>query len=232
MMAYQEKAPLEVLRSRVMTKRTLERVFRELPLSEADVRATGARSAFYQQWLAHNAPGDAYWPSRGFSENVAKVTAPVHLIGGFYDIFLPWQILDYHALRSAGRAPYLTIGPWVHASPGLIRASAKESLIWLQAHVLGDRRALREAPVRVFVTGADAWRISRTGLLRGAPAALVSRLGAPPLAGSARDLRAGPLSLRPGGSDARGGRTVLEREHGSRRQSSAGVAARRAHLHQ
>jgi putative CocE/NonD family hydrolase len=158
MMANQEKTPIEVLWSHVMTKRTLDRVFGELPLSEADVRATGARSSFYQQWLVHNAPGDAYWPSRGFSENVAKVTAPVHLIGGLYDIFLPWQILDYNALRSAGRDPYLTIGPWVHSSPALMRTSAKESLIWLQAHVLGDRRALREAPVRVFVTGADAWR--------------------------------------------------------------------------
>jgi putative CocE/NonD family hydrolase len=43
-------------------------------------------------------------------------------------------------------------------SLGLMGASARETLIWLQAHVLGDRRALREALVRVFVTGAEAWR--------------------------------------------------------------------------
>lgn len=158
MMANQEKSPLESLRSRVLMNRTLDRVFKQLPLSELDVRATGVRSPFYQQWLVHNAPGDAYWPSRGFSENVAKVTAPVHSIAGFHDIFLPWQIRDYEALRRAGRSPYLTIGPWVHTSPGLMRTSAKESLIWLQAHVLGDRRGLREAPVRVFVSGAEVWR--------------------------------------------------------------------------
>lgn len=158
MMANQEKSPLEVLAKRLMTDSTLGRVFKQLPLGEADARAIGATSPFFQQWLAHNAPGDAYWPSRGFRGSVAKVTAPVHLIGGLYDIFLPWQLDDYAALRGAGRAPYLTIGPWVHMSPGLIRASAKESLIWLQAHLLGDRRALREAPVRVFVTGAGEWR--------------------------------------------------------------------------
>ena len=158
MMAYQEKPTLELLVKRIATNRTLERVWKQLPLGEADVRATGAPRPFFQQWLAHSAPGDAYWPSRGFSETVAKVTAPVHLIGGLYDIFLPWQVRDYEALRAAGRAPYLTIGPWVHTSPGLVAASARESLIWLQAHVLGDRSALREAPVRVFVTGAEEWR--------------------------------------------------------------------------
>jgi hypothetical protein len=158
MMDYQEKPTLELLVKRIATARTLARVFKQLPLGEADVRATGATISFFQQWLAHSALGDAYWPSRGFSETVAKVTAPVHLIGGLYDIFLPWQLRDYEGLRAAGRAPYLTIGPWVHTSPGLMAVSARESLIWLQAHVLGDRRALREAPVRVFMTGAEQWR--------------------------------------------------------------------------
>jgi putative CocE/NonD family hydrolase len=158
LMANQEKPTLAALLSKMATDRALGPVFRQLPLSEADVRATGQKSAFYQQWLVHNAPGDAYWPSRGFSDRVEKVTAPSHLIGGFYDIFLPWQIRDYEVLRRAGRTPYLTIGPWVHTSQGLIQTSAKESLIWLQAHLLGDRRGLREAPVRVFVSGAEAWR--------------------------------------------------------------------------
>jgi hypothetical protein len=158
MMSNQEKSPLQVMASWVKTDSVLGRVFKQLPLGEADVRATGATSRYYQKWLAHNAPGDAYWPSRGFRDTVPRVTAPIHLIGGLYDIFLPWQLDDYATLRAAGRAPYLTIGPWMHTSPGLIRASAKESLIWLQAHLLGDRRALREAPVRVYVTGAEKWR--------------------------------------------------------------------------
>ncbi len=158
MMANQEKSAPAVLASRILTSRTLGRVFRHLPMGEADRQATGQSSRFFQEWLAHSEPEDAYWTARGFSETVGEVTAPVHLIGGFYDIFLPWQLNDYAALRRAGRAPYLTIGPWVHTSPGLIQVSTRESLIWLQAHLLGDRRALREAPVRVFVTGAEAWR--------------------------------------------------------------------------
>jgi putative CocE/NonD family hydrolase len=158
MMANQEKSAPAVIASRLLTSRTLGRVFRHLPMGEADRQANGQSSPFFQEWLAHDEPGDAYWTARGFSETVGEVTAPVHLIGGLYDIFLPWQLNDYAALRRAGRNPYLTIGPWVHTSPELLQVSARESLIWLQAHLLGDRRALREAPVRVFVTGAEAWR--------------------------------------------------------------------------
>ena len=33
----------------------------------------------------------------------------------------------------------------------------REGLAWLRAHLLGDRRLLRPAPVRVFVTGAGRW---------------------------------------------------------------------------
>jgi hypothetical protein len=158
MMASQEKPTAAMIASRILTSRTLGRVFRHLPLGETDAQATGQSSPFFQEWLAHGEPDDAYWTERSFSATVGEVTAPVHLIGGLYDIFLPWQIKDYAALRKAGRDPYLTIGPWVHMSPGLVAVSARESLIWLQAHLLGDRRALREAPVRVFVTGVDAWR--------------------------------------------------------------------------
>lgn len=158
LMANQEKPLLQSLWSRIVTDRALAPIFKQLPLSEADMRATGKRSDFYQQWLVHNAPGDAYWRSRGFSEAVEKVTAPIHLVGGFYDIFLPWQLRDYDVLVRAGRNPYLTIGPWVHASDDGLRTTAKESLIWLKAHLLGDRRGLRDAPVRVFVSGADMWR--------------------------------------------------------------------------
>ena len=65
---------------------------------------------------------------------------------------------DYAALHRAGRAPYLTIGPWTHVSVEGMAVAARESLIWLKAHLKGDRSQLREAPVRVFVMGANTWR--------------------------------------------------------------------------
>lgn len=45
-----------------------------------------------------------------------------------------------------------------HTSSKLNYFSIRESLAWLQSHLREDRSQLREAPVRVFVTGANEWR--------------------------------------------------------------------------
>ena len=154
----QEKAPLSLLAALLRGNQALAAGFQHLPLRGADARVLGRTVDFFQEWLAHDAPGDGYWRNADFSGSVADVTAPVNVLGGWYDIFLPWQLRDYAALKAAGREPYLTVGPWAHSSQGVIAASLRESLAWLRAHLLGDRRLLREAPVRVFVMGADTWR--------------------------------------------------------------------------
>jgi putative CocE/NonD family hydrolase len=85
----------------------------------------------------------------------------VQLIGGWYDIFLPWMLEDFAALRAAGHHPQLEIGPWTHTAPGLVAAGAREGLAWLRARLLDDDRLLRPAAVRVYVTGERAggrWR--------------------------------------------------------------------------
>lgn len=146
------------LKRLIGASRRLRPLYGRLPLGELDRLATGASVAYYQDWLAHSEPGDAYWAPRSFDRTVAEVTAPVNLVGGWYDIFLPWQLRDYAVLRDAGRRVHLTIGPWAHGDPALMAAGARESLAWLSAHLMGDAGQLREAPVRVFVTGAGTWR--------------------------------------------------------------------------
>ena len=92
---------------------------------------------------------------------MGEVTAPVQLIGGWNDIFLPWMLDDFRALRAAGREPQLIIGPWTHVSPGLMIAGLRDGLGWLRMHLLGDGRLVRPAAVRVFVTGerqGGGWR--------------------------------------------------------------------------
>ena len=84
--------------------------------------------------------------------------APVQLIGGWYDLFLPQMLADYARLRRAGHRPQLSVGPWFHLDPRWTPCALRETLLWFQAQVLGRRALLREAPVRVFVMGEDAWR--------------------------------------------------------------------------
>jgi putative CocE/NonD family hydrolase len=139
-------------------RRTLPRAYEHLPIGELDERAFGTQVAYFRDWMENLSPESPYWATRNFSSSVGDVGAPVQLTGGWYDIFLPWMIEDFHALRAAGRRPQLIIGPWTHTSAGLMSASLREGLGWLRAHLLGDRRMVRDAPVRVYVTGRKRWQ--------------------------------------------------------------------------
>lgn len=134
----------------------------ELPIGELDARATGAEVDWFRQGLAHRHRDDDYWVARDFTAGVGQVTAPVQLIGGWYDIFLPWMLEDFAALQAAGRDPRLIVGPWTHAAPGLMAAGMRDGLGWLRAHLLDDDRLVRStAPVRILVTGersGGGWR--------------------------------------------------------------------------
>jgi putative CocE/NonD family hydrolase len=157
MMANQEK-PLGVIRQMMAINRTLRPLFSHLPLRDLDKLANGEHATFFQEWLGRTESDDPYWNVRDFSETVKDVTAPINLVSGWYDIFLPWTLRDYHVLRASGKQPYLTIGPWAHASTALITFSIREALAWYSTYLLGDRSQLRKAPVRIFVTGANEWR--------------------------------------------------------------------------
>jgi putative CocE/NonD family hydrolase len=136
----------------------LKPLFDRLPLRDLDRLATGSHVAYWQDWLTHNDPGDDYWKGRRFSDTLDRVAAPASMVSGWNDIFLPFQLRDYAALRTAGQEPYLTIGPWRHADQEAVGAWARDSVAWLRAQLLDDRSLLRPDPVRIFVTGADEWR--------------------------------------------------------------------------
>jgi putative CocE/NonD family hydrolase len=157
-LVHQEDPPLAALVARARAGSRLRAAFNHLPLCEVDQVAFGRSIPFYHNWLTFNAPQDAWWQPVDFSGAVAKVTAPVHLHAGWYDIFLPETIADYTCLQQAQRNPYLTIGPWTHASPLSMVDSLRESIAWSRAHLLGDRSQLRASPVRIFVMGASEWR--------------------------------------------------------------------------
>ena len=155
MMALQEQRSFL---SQMGARRKLQPLFAHLPLRDLDQLAIGRHSPFFQAWLEHPEPDSDYWQHRTFDTTVKDIPAPINLVGGWYDIFLPWQVRDYRLLREAGKHPFLTIGPWAHASFGLMAEGVAEALTWFNAHLLGERSQLRKAPVRVFVTGQNAWR--------------------------------------------------------------------------
>jgi putative CocE/NonD family hydrolase len=148
MVAVQERplAGLQMLRSLAGLR------YDRLPLGEL------LGSDHFRRGLELTDAEDPYWQARDHTASLAGVEAPVLLIAGWHDIFTPWQLEDYAALRRAGRDARLIVGPWTHVSRGLWALSTRESIRFLRGHLLGDERLLRRARVRVHVGGEDEWR--------------------------------------------------------------------------
>lgn len=111
-----------------------------------------------------------------------QVKVPTFNIGGWYDIFLHDTLENFRIMREQGSTPEarqskLLIGPWVHggssnpvgeknfgfaSTPALINLQSdimSMQLRWFD-HFLkqNDTGVVSEAPVKIFVMGANRWR--------------------------------------------------------------------------
>ncbi|GAA2540659.1 CocE/NonD family hydrolase [Winogradskya consettensis] len=139
----------------------LGRAFGVLPLRDGDTVATGHQVDWYQDWVAHDQLTDDYWTQQSHTASVPDVTAPIYMITGWYDIFLPAQLRNHAQLTAAGRPPRLTVGPWGHVSKGMDAPAIGETTAFLKEHFAGAP-ATRVAPVRAYRTGAEVWHDLQT----------------------------------------------------------------------
>jgi putative CocE/NonD family hydrolase len=111
-----------------------------------------------------------------------QVTVPTFNIGGWYDIFLQDTLENFRIMRTQGSTPEarqskLLIGPWAHgvftnpigeldfgfaSSAALIDLRidfVSLQLRWFDTFLKGiDTGMLNEAPIKLFVMGANVWR--------------------------------------------------------------------------
>ena len=153
---HQEDGWLKILGAQRAGRRTLRSAYGALPLADADRIAVGHHVPFFQDWIAHEKPGDSWWDPVDFGRHLGAGPA-ASLVGGWYDIFLPSQLDDYRTLRAAGRDATLTVGPWSHVSPGGIGASLRDALNLFDDRLSGDPDGPGHNRVRVFVMGARRW---------------------------------------------------------------------------
>jgi putative CocE/NonD family hydrolase len=146
--------------------------FEGFPLIEADDRA-GQDIAYFNDWVMHH-ERDSYWAEIDGEGRPESLVAPVLLMAGWYDPFLPVQLNDFIRIRRGARpevsaASRLIIGPWSHARnvtfPGGLTTrnyrleSLAPSVAWFDQHMrrLGAAES-RHAPVRIYVMGEGVWR--------------------------------------------------------------------------
>lgn len=139
------------------TERSLREAMAEHGLAQADQRATGASVAAFQRWLSDTDTEGEYWRSIDHHRTLGRITAPVHLVAGWHDIFLNGQLADYVALLADGRQPYLTVLPYAHTDSGLVLAGVREGLWWFDAHLKGQQALLERRPVRLYLMGAHEY---------------------------------------------------------------------------
>lgn len=160
MMAHQED-PVRVRTAlrHVQGHRKVAHAAAGVPLGEAARALLGTGAPWFESWVEHRDPNDAFWNTLRCSEALDRVQVPVLLMGGWQDIFIGQTLQQYAHLRGRGVDVALTVGPWTHTqllTTGLFTWT-QESFDWLGTHLGGAPTARRPNRVRAYVTGAG-WR--------------------------------------------------------------------------
>jgi len=156
--------------------RTIGQLYRRRPLRGNGPVDRHAR--WYDEWLRHPAR-DEFWRRISPQERHASTAVPALNIGGWYDIFNDGTIRNFIGMRAEGATEAarsgqrLVIGPWSHSTDSGIfpeRHYGLESGLGAQDPTTLHHRFYdhflkgisngveSEAPVRVFVLGANEWR--------------------------------------------------------------------------
>ncbi|WP_284984492.1 CocE/NonD family hydrolase [Arthrobacter sp. efr-133-TYG-118] len=139
-------------------------------------------TAWWSKWMKHTGRDD-YWKALAVSDEPAAITVPALSVGGWFDVYVNDTANSYRLMReSAGstearEGQRLLIGPWDHLSQtgtypdrdfgesasGTASGVEQLHMRFFDTHLRGNSAALDgDAPVRIFVMGADEWRDERS----------------------------------------------------------------------
>lgn len=145
----------KLIRAMLKQEEVLTHALNQLPLTDAIKplpKVSGFDFEAVMQIPDVNAP---LWQKIDLRHTLQNNPANIHLIAGWYDLFLKEQLEDYQALKEAGKKPYLTIGPWHHTSQDLGSASIRTAVKWFDGHLKNKPSSV--APVRLYMLGAERW---------------------------------------------------------------------------
>ena len=142
-----------------------------LPLAEFPP-LTGKYGSYFFDWLAHPTYDD-YWRRWSIDEDYSRLAIPALHIAGWYDIFLAGSLKNFIGMRNeagsdaARTGQKLVVGPWTHMpwAPASLTSEGVEpgivddmQLRWFDQLLKGEETGVLDAPVTLFVMGAETWR--------------------------------------------------------------------------
>jgi uncharacterized protein len=126
-------------------------------------------------WTSY--PGDIQdVDALNFDRLYSHVSAPSLLIGGWFDVFIGPELVDFNRIRVEGKGngkqTRIIIGPWTHGAPGIpnnkifhqkmldgLKRWGSSMIGWYDYWLKGvDNGAAKEAPLKLFVIGENQWR--------------------------------------------------------------------------
>lgn len=151
----------------------LDRAAGVLPIVDADDVAIGDTD-FFNDWVLKR-DDDDYWRAIDGRDRPGQLKAPVLLMAGWYDPFLPGQLRDFQDILARADPTVadrtrLIVGPWGHATevrlpgqdePTPYRSESVVRMIPWADEMLGLAPAAGAPKVSLFVMGVNEWRAEK-----------------------------------------------------------------------
>jgi len=152
----------------------MEKLFRKLPLNGLDIASGCEEIPFYRDYVNHGSYDD-YWKALSIREKYHLFDMPVFLIGGWYDYYPTETFANYLGLVRHAPSPHLArrhhvlVGPWTHgfnSQSTLGEIDFGEASVvnqnelcsqWFDQTLKGQAPPDDQAPIRIFVMGANEW---------------------------------------------------------------------------
>jgi putative CocE/NonD family hydrolase len=132
----------------------------------------GEYGSYFQDWLAHPTYDD-FWCRWSIDQDYGRLTTPALHVAGWYDVFLAGSVKNFLGMRESAGTPEaqagqkLVIGPWLHMPWAPVSESPQDvaptvvddlQLRWFDHFLKGEETGVMDAPVRLFIMGAEEWR--------------------------------------------------------------------------
>src|SRR5215467_7028603 len=150
-------------------------VMNHLPL-KTSMDVIGVHSKFVEDTLTHDTFDD-FWKAMSIQDKYSEMDVPAFHLTGWYDDLTHETISNFVNMRKQSRSEHarrwqkLLIGPWGHGvrsdpkygdmdfGPQMLTDLRKLHLHWYDYHLKGVQNGLdKEAPIRIYVMGENAWR--------------------------------------------------------------------------